>query len=151
MTDNQQSFIAEVKHEIHNILTGRYSRSNPSAHDNNGTIPETLPFWSAFDFHEVWWDDSSSCLGIVFSVAGHAVPRYGFRVNFWEAMDSWREQIGVGNIERNPAMYATEIIWFMVCFVGTSHLPDVPPNSDDVVWLNSGQEVFRELPAPASS
>lgn len=144
-------FDEKVRDDIWTILSRKYSTVRRGGHPTE--IDEHLherTFWPDMRFHRVESVDSPSGrqIRITFTPKQEPDRTYGYRVDVDKAASAWSERVGIREPRQNPAMFAAELIWYMVAYIGAKEIEKSSEAEDGVRWINSGADVFEPLPDP---
>jgi hypothetical protein len=105
-------------------------------------------FWPAYAFDSVSCCvvDGADQLRILFRDRDHLEVVLGYRINLAEAARRWSQQVGDRDPRRQPEMFATELVWFMVCHIGVAKFTPTAGTKELPQWINEGNEIFGRLP-----
>lgn len=138
-----------VRAQVADFLFGVYDISpREGAHELH--LPEgglQRVFWSDFRFEEVVTvgPEESELLQITFHDAS-ADKKFRFDVDLNLALDRWLELTGRAIARELVRPFSTEIIWYMVCFIGVYEKVGISITEGDLEILNPGGEIFGPLP-----
>jgi hypothetical protein len=142
-------FEAIVRDDIWLILSRKYQTVRHGGHplDRDEYLRERT-FWPDMRFARVdlvKTPDGGPEIRIVFSPSTEPDSAYGYRVDVDKATAVWHERIGI-EPRQNPPMFAAELIWYMVAYIGSIDIAECPEGEDGVRWINDGDDVFKALP-----
>ncbi|MFE2040503.1 hypothetical protein ACFXAZ_06130 [Streptomyces sp. NPDC059477] len=137
-----------VRDSMWSLLSDRY-RTNRRA----GGAPaedeflHERPFWPAFTFEDVVHvvEDGVDRLLVTFHDTDDPSVTLGFRIDLARAMTEWSRRVGGRDPREHPEMFAAELIWFMVCFIGVTDFGGATGTPDAPHWINDGTEIFGRL------
>lgn len=137
------ALFATFRDEMWSLLSARYRVARDDA---AGEVER--PFWPEFTFDSVRHavEDGVDRLIVTFHETDRPERTLGFRVDVRKAMAEWSKRLGGRRPQDNPQMFAAEVIWYMVCFIGVADLGgDAPGTPEAPYWINEGAEVFGPL------
>ncbi|MCW5253547.1 MULTISPECIES: hypothetical protein [unclassified Streptomyces] len=147
MNDDTELF-RSVRDNMWRLLSDRY-RTNRRA---RGTQSEDeylhdRPFWPEFTFDDVAHEvqDGTDMLLVTFHASDDPRTPLGFRIALVKAMEEWSRRVGGRDPRQHPEMFAAELIWFMVCFIGVAELDTGTGGGPGPRWINDGSEIFGKL------
>ena len=142
-------FDERVQSDIWTILSRGYRTVRRGGHPTE--VDEHLherPFWPDMRFGKV--DTVSGPRGtqirITFTPVQEPGTTYGYKIDVDKAASAWSERIGIRDPRSNPAMFAAELIWYMVAYIGSKQIGECPEDGDGIRWINTGSDVFEPLP-----
>jgi hypothetical protein len=144
-------FEEAVRNEIAAILTGTYYTTRHGAHpsDKDEFLRERQ-FWPDMRFVDVARYRTAGDgvgLAITFTPAANADGgNYGFKIDLAKSLATWSKRIGIRNPSEHPSMFAAELVWYMVAYIGTVDLIAFAADDSGVRWINDGSEIFVKLP-----
>lgn len=145
------SFADRVRGELWNILSGSYGTVRHGGHPTDvDEFRRARSFWPDMNFHSVTIDESASGQNIAISFTPVREPdrTYVYQVHIETAAAAWSKRVGIRDPHSNPAMFAAEIIWYMVAFIGSTPIETTPESADGLRRINKGSDVFTALPEP---
>ncbi|WP_169983487.1 MULTISPECIES: hypothetical protein [unclassified Microbispora] len=138
-----------IRDHMWSLLSDRYrtNRRSPGAPTEDEYLHDR-PFWPEFTFEEVRYavEGGRDLLLVTFHDTDVPEITLGFRIDLDKAMTEWSRRVGGRLPRQHPEMFAAELIWFMVCFIGVADFdgatgtPGSPP-----YWINDGSEIFGKL------
>ncbi|WP_030912372.1 hypothetical protein [Streptosporangium amethystogenes] len=137
-----------IRGHMWSLLSDRYRTNRRTSHPP--TEDEYLhdrPFWPAFTFEGVTYakEEDKDRLLVTFHDTDLPDITLGFRIDLDTAMTEWTRRVG-GRIPReHPEMFAAELIWFMICFIGVTDLDGATGAPESPYWINGGSEIFGKL------
>ncbi|MFD0883254.1 hypothetical protein ACFQ08_01575 [Streptosporangium algeriense] len=137
-----------IRDNMWSLLSDRYRTNRRAPH--TPTEDEYLhdrPFWPAFTFEEVRHtvEDGRDRILVTFHDTDVPEDTLGFRIDLDTAMAEWSRRVGGRNPHDHPEMFAAELIWFMVCFIGVADLDGEAGTPEAPHWINNGSEIFGKL------
>lgn len=144
-----QPFAHQVRDGMWELLSARYRTNRRDGW--NHSVDEYVghrPFWPEFIFDDVGvvTESGPTRIRVTFHESDHPETILGFRIDLEPAMEAWSIRVGGRDPRQHPEMFAAELVWFMVCFIGVADFgPDVPGTLDDPQWINTGAEIFGKL------
>jgi hypothetical protein len=87
-------------------------------------------------------------LAITFAPVNETGASYGYRVDLDDALAKWATRVTIRDPMSNPSMFAAEIIWYMVAYIGSNDIAAAPLADDGIRWINTGLDLFEKLPEP---
>lgn len=145
MTD----FYEAVRGDIWKILSGKYNTVRHGGHPSDvGEYRHKRAFWPDMKFHEVEVVDAPTGwqLRITFTPANEPGPVYGYRIDVDKAAEAWKIRVGIHDPHSNPSMFAAELVWYMIAYIGSTRIDNCPDAGEGVRWINTGADVFKPLP-----
>lgn len=132
---------------LNELTQAQYHTTRRGAHElDAGESEHTRPLWPGVDFKPAFLESPESLVvHVTFSDIGDAM--FGCRVHLPTATTRWAELVDVVAWQDKPDLMATELVWYLVCYIGASHIEANPTPDDDVTWLMHGPEVFGPLPS----
>ncbi|MEU3168583.1 hypothetical protein [Streptosporangium sp. NPDC006930] len=137
-----------IRDNMWSLLSDRYRTNRRTSHPP--TEDEYLhdrPFWPAFTFEGVTYaaEEGKDWLLVTFHDTDIPDTTLGFRIDLETAMVEWTRRVG-GRIPReHPEMFAAELIWFMICFIGVADFDGATGTPGAPHWINDGSEIFGKL------
>ncbi|MEV0758421.1 hypothetical protein [Streptosporangium sp. NPDC050280] len=137
-----------IRDNMWSLLSDRYRTNRRTSHPP--TADEYLhdrPFWPAFTFEGVTYaaEEGKDWLLVTFHDTDIPDTTLGFRIDLETAMVEWTRRVG-GRIPReHPEMFAAELIWFMICFIGVADFDGATGTPGAPHWINDGSEIFGKL------
>lgn len=143
-------FETSVRDDIWGILSRKYQTVRHGGHplDRDEHLRERT-FWPDMRFHKVELGDApggGAQLHVIFSPATSPDLTFGYKVDIDLATSAWSERIGIREPRRNPSMFAAELIWYMVAYIGSIEIAECAEGEGGVRWINDGTDVFKALP-----
>lgn len=141
------SFAEPVRNAMWQLLSSRY-RTSRTDRQADAESADDRPFWPDFTFETVSiaGREQSADIQVTFYETIRPETLLGFRIDLDKAASSWSERVGGRDPSRYPEMFAAELVWFMVCYIGVADLdPGLPGDRDGPRWINQGTEVFGKL------
>lgn len=145
----QAAFGETVREDIWTILSRKYNTVRRGGHPTDAEEHRReRPFWPAMRFHKVETVDVGGVqeIRITFTASTEPETTYGYRVDVDKAAGAWSKRVGIRDPRANPQMFAAELIWYMVAFIGATEIEKCPVGDDGVRWINTGTDVFEPLP-----
>lgn len=138
----------DIRDNMWSLLSDRYRTNRRSAEKK--TEDEFLherTFWPAFTFEEVSYstEDGMDRLLVTFHDTDTPENTLGFKVDLVRAMAEWSKRVGGRDPREHPQMFAAELIWFMVCFIGVADFEGSAGTPEKPHWINEGSEIFGKL------
>jgi hypothetical protein len=146
-----QAFEERVREDIWAILSRKYNTVRHGGHPADaGEYLHERTFWPDMRFHEakVTKGPGGPQIRITFTPVDAPDSIYGYKVDVQKAADAWSKRVGIREPRQNPSMFAAELIWYMVAYVGSIQIESQPKGEDGVRWINTGADVFTPLPEP---
>ncbi|WP_069812700.1 hypothetical protein [Streptomyces sp. TP-A0874] len=146
MSDDNELF-RTVRKNMWSLLSDRY-RTNRRARSTHDEFVGERQFWPEFTFEEVVLGTGAqgeAQIQVLFHDSDEPETRFGFRISLEKAIASWSERVGGRDPRRHPEMFAAELIWFMVCFIGVADLESATGGGQAPHWINTGSEIFGKL------
>jgi hypothetical protein len=146
-----QAFEERVRDDIWAILSRKYSTVRHGGHPADaGEYLHERTFWPDMRFHgvEVVQGPNGAQVRITFTPVDEPDATYGYKIDVNTAAAAWSERIGIREPRQNPSMFAAELIWYMVAYVGSIEIEACPKGEGGVRWINTGADVFKPLPEP---
>ncbi|MCM2388153.1 hypothetical protein [Streptomyces albipurpureus] len=147
MSDDSELFQV-VRDSMWSLLSDRYrtNRRARGAQTEDEFLHERT-FWPAFTFEGVQYaaEDGTDRLLVTFHDTDAPEITIGFRIDLVKAMAEWSKRVGGRDPREHPRMFAAELIWFMVCFIGVADFDDASGTPDAPHWINDGSEIFGKL------
>ena len=139
------AFDDAVRADITTILTRKYRTVRHGGHDKEEHLRERQ-FWPDMRFHgvEIWQEAPG--LSITFTPVDEPDQVYGYRIDMATALTAWGKRVGIRNPRQHPSMFAAELVWCMVTYIGAVGLEGSVATDDEVRWINKGTDVFDRLP-----
>lgn len=137
-----------IRENMWSLLSDRYRTHRRSAESK--TEDEFLherSFWPAFTFEDVSYSAEGGKERILVTFHDTDAPEItlGFKVDLVQAMAEWSKRVGGRDPREYPEMFAAELIWFMVCFIGVADFDGAVGTPEEPYWINEGSEVFGKL------
>lgn len=146
-------FDETVRDDIWTILNRKYGTVRRGGHpvDAEEHLHERT-FWPDMHFHKVETVDQPGGrqIRITFTPVNEPATTYGYKVDVDKAASAWSERVGIREPRQNPSMFAAELIWYMVAYIGASKMQDCPEGEGGVRWINTGADIFEPLPEAAA-
>ncbi len=144
-------FSETIRYQIFSILKQKYNTVRHGGHA--GDVDEfrrRRPFWPDMQFHDVKLEEgpNGDQVRITFTPVDEPTQTFGFKVDVEDAAATWRHRVGIRDPHKHSNMFAAEIIWYMIAYIGVSKFEECPDKGDGVRWINSGDDVFKPLPDP---
>ncbi|GII87708.1 hypothetical protein Ssi03_56980 [Sphaerisporangium siamense] len=137
-----------IRDHMWSLLSDRYRTNRRASHaPAEDEYLHDRSFWPAFTFEGVDYtvEDGKDRLLVTFHDTDLPDTTLGFRVDLDTAMAEWTRRVG-GRIPReHPEMFAAELIWFMVCYIGVADLDGATGTPRSPHWINDGSEIFGKL------
>ena len=147
---NVPDFTQIVRDDIWAILSRRYGTVRRGGHPADaGEDRRERPFWPDMRFRGVEAVDipgGPRQIRITFTPVTEPDATYGYKVDVEKAAAAWSERVGIRDPRNNPSMFAAELIWYMVAYIGATAIETCPAGEADVRWINTGADVFEPLP-----
>ncbi|GHH66756.1 hypothetical protein GCM10017673_12820 [Streptosporangium violaceochromogenes] len=142
------ALFAVIRDSMWSLLSDRYrtNRRASSTPTEDGYLHDR-PFWPAFGFEDVRYavEDGKDRLLVIFHDTDVPGSTLGFRIDLEKAVTEWSRRVG-GRVPReHPEMFAAELIWFMVCFIGVADFDGASGTPESPHWINDGSEIFGKL------
>lgn len=140
-----------VRDDIWKILTTKYNTTRHGGHPTDvDEFRRERPFWPDMRFHDVQTVDAPAGrqIRITFTPSTEPEIRYGYRIDVEETAKAWSKRVGIRDPRASPAMFAAELIWYMVAYIGSTRIEEYPFSEDGIRWINTGADVFSPLPEP---
>ncbi len=145
-SDVSPAFATATCDVFNEITQAQYRTTRHGAHQlDEGESDHTRSLWPGVDFTPAFLE-SSEMLVVHFTFSDMADAVFGCRVHLPTAKARWAELVDVITFQATPDLIATELVWFVVCYIGASHIEANPAAEDDITWLMDGPEVFGPLP-----
>lgn len=148
-------FNEAVRREISSVLSRKYRTNRRGAHlSDRGEFLRERDFWPDMRFLDVVpyeTADGGGGLAITFAPASEPRDRYGFKIDMATSLESWCKRIGIRNPREHPAMFAAELTWYMVAYIGAIDINSFVADGSGIRWINKGYEIFVKLPQGAES
>lgn len=145
----QAEFDEQVRDDIWTILSRKYNTVRRGGHpvDTDEHLRERS-FWPDMRFHKVEAADGPNGrqIRLTFTPVNEPAATYGYKVDVDKAAAAWSERVGIREPRKNPAMFAAELIWYMVAYIGATEITTCPEDDGGVRWINTGADVFEPLP-----
>lgn len=146
-------FCDTVRDDIWTILSRKYTTVRQGGHPTDaGEAVRERSFWPDMHFLSVRRHDGpqGAEIRITFTPAKEPGSVYGYKVELDRAAAAWSERVGIRDPRRNPSMFAAELVWYMVAYIGSNRIEACQAGDDGVRWINTGADVFEPLPEPLS-
>lgn len=147
-------FDEKVRDDIWTILSRKYNTVRRGGH--LGDAEEYLrerSFWPDMRFHMV--EKAGSATGgqirITFTPVNDPSKTYGYKIDVDKAAAAWSARVGIREPRENPSMFAAELIWYMVAYIGAKEIEACPEGDGGVRWINTGVDIFEPLPDAEAS
>jgi len=141
-----------VREDLWTILSRKYSTVRQGGHPTDtGEHRRERSFWPDMSFHEVRpvdLPDGVRQIRITFTPRSEPKVTYGYKVNVETAAAAWSLRVGIREPRKNPSMFAAELIWYMIAYIGSTKIEDCPEGEGGVRWINTGDDLFQALPDP---
>lgn len=151
---DQAEFDERVRNDIWSILSRKYNTVRRGGHpvDTDEHLHERS-FWPDMRFHKVEAVDGPNGrqIRLTFTPKVEPATTYGYRVDVDKAAAAWSEKVGIREPRQNPSMFAAELIWYMVAYIGSMKIEACPEDDTGVRWINTGADVFEPLPDAEAS
>lgn len=148
----QLDFSEIVRADIWTILSRKYSTVRHGGHPSDvEEYSRERTFWPDMHFHKVETvvaPDGVRQIRITFTPRSEPGATYGYKVDVDTAAAAWSHRVGIREPRKNPSMFAAELIWYMVAYIGSNHIEASSEGEDAVRWINTGADVFQPLPEP---
>lgn len=148
MSDERELF-RSVRDSMWSLLSDRYRTQRRGAGEQfEDEYLHDRPFWPEFTFQDVVYqvDDGTDVLLVTFHETDTPEATLGFRINLLKAMAEWSKRVGGRDPRQHPEMFAAELIWFMVCFIGVAEFDAAAHGTThSPYWINDGSEIFGKL------
>lgn len=144
-------FSEVVRDDIWTILSRKYTTVRHGGHPSDiGEDRQERTFWPDMQFHRADVVDApgGKQIRIMFTPIDDPEAVYGYRVDVERAAAAWTERVGIREPRKQPAMFAAELIWYMIAYIGVTDLVACGDEEDGVRWINTGADVFKPLPEP---
>lgn len=146
---DQVEFDEQVRDDIWTILSRKYNTVRRGGHpvDTDEHLRERS-FWPDMRFHKVEVADGPNGpqIRLTFTPFNEPGATYGYKVDVDKAAAAWSERVGIREPRQNPAMFAAELMWYMVAYIGATEIETRAEDEDGVRWINTGADVFKPLP-----
>jgi hypothetical protein len=147
-----KEFDASLREEISGILRRTYRTVRHGGHPaDKDEFLRHREFWPDMRFDEVRFGsdaENGRRLLITFAPVAELQTRYGYRVDVADALAKWTKRVMIRDPLSNPSMFAAEIVWYMVAYIGSNDITAFPADSEGVRWINTGSDLFEKLPEP---
>lgn len=143
-----------VRDDIWSILSRTYGTVRHGGHPTDaGEFLRERPFWPDMRFLAAETVDAPNGrqIRITFGPTKDASAVYGYRIDVETAASAWSERVGVRDPRASPSMFAAELIWYMVAYIGSKPIETYPEGEDGVRWVNTGADVFSPLGEPLAA
>lgn len=144
-------FAEVVRRDVHTILSRQYNTVRHGGHiADTDEFLHTRPFWPDMLFHDVDMVDgpAGDQIRITFTPTHEPGVIFGYKVDVEDTANAWIKRVGIRDPRDNTPMFAAEIIWYMIAYIGVTELVQDSSNGDGVQWINNGDDVFAPLPDP---
>lgn len=137
------AFYNQVRGDIWTILSQQYDYRG-----SGEALARERPFWQDMRFHEVSTVDGSNGnhISITFTPIDQPTTIYGYKIDLDKAAAAWNERVGIRDARQNPTMFAVELVWYMVVYIGETNLERCRESGKGVCWINAGTDAFLSLP-----
>ena len=139
-----------VRDDIRTILSRKYNTVRHGGHPSDAEeFLRERSFWPDMHFHTVESIDGAPegrQIRITFTPTSEPATTYGYKVDVDKAAAAWSKRVGIREPRKNPSMFAAELIWYMVAFIGATEIEACPEGEGGVRWINTGADVFEPLP-----
>jgi hypothetical protein len=139
-----------VRDDIWTILSRKYSTVRRGGHPSDAEeYLHERSFWPDMRFHKVEAAEdavSGRQIRITFTPTSEPTVTYGYKIDVDKAASAWSRRVGIREPRKNPSMFAAELIWYMVAFIGATEIEACPRGEGGVRWINTGADVFEPLP-----
>lgn len=140
-----------VRDDIWTILSRKYNTVRHGGHPSDADeFRRERTFWPDMRFHGVETVDGPDGrqIRITFTPVTEPDAVYGYRIDVDRAAAAWSERVGIRDPRKSPSMFAAELIWYMVAYIGSTAIEACPEGGGGVRWINTGADVFQPLPEP---
>ncbi|MBL8576511.1 MAG: hypothetical protein JNK47_04740 [Mesorhizobium sp.] len=148
---DQIEFDERVRDHIWTILSRKYNTVRQGGHpvDADEHLRERT-FWPDMRFHKVDAVDGPNGrqLQLTFTPANRPDATFGYKIDVDKAASAWSERVGIREPRENSSMFAAELIWYMVAYIGSTDIDSCVEDGHGVRWINTGSDVFKPLPDP---
>lgn len=144
-------FINLVHGEIWTILSRTYSTVRHGGHPSDAEeFRRDRSFWPDMQFHGAEAVDNADGgqIRITFTPVREPGVTYGYRIDVETAAAAWSKRVGIRDPHASPAMFAAELIWYMVAYIGSTPIEESEADHNGIRWINTGADVFTALPDP---
>jgi hypothetical protein len=148
------AFSDVIRDDIWTILSGRYSTVRHGGHPSDADeFRRERPFWPDMCFHAAHTVDGpfGRQICITFTPVKEPDAVYGYKIDVDKSVAAWSERVGIRDPRRSTAMFAAELVWYMVAYIGSTDLKTCVDRGDGVRWINTGADVFEPLPEPLAT
>ncbi len=148
---DQIEFDEEVRDHIWTILSRKYGTVRRGGHPVDADEHRReRTFWPDMRFHKVESVDGPNGrqLRLTFTPLNQPDLTFGYKIDVEKAASAWSERVGIREPRKNSSMFAAELIWYMVAYIGSTPIDACPAGGDGVRWINTGSDVFKPLPDP---
>ena len=97
---------------------------------------------------EVTDDPTGPQIRITFTPVREPGMTYGYLIDVEIAAAAWSKRVGIRDPHASPSMFAAELIWYMVAYIGSTPIESFAPDAGGIRWINTGADVFTALPEP---
>ena len=143
-------FAETVRAEIAGILSRKYTTVRHGGHDiDRDEFRRERTFWPDMTFHGVALSRPAgrdATISLTFTPVYEPENTYGFRIDMPKAVVVWSKRVGIRDPLEHPAMFAAELIWYMVTYIGAIEIADSASDESGIRWINDGSEIFEALP-----
>lgn len=144
-------FDETVRDEIWKILTMRYRTVRHGGHPTDAEEHlQERKFWPDMEFRAVTATEgpNGGQVRITFSPVREPELVFGYKIDVDSTAAAWSKRIGIRDPYKSPTMFAAELIWYMVAYIGSHRIDEVTADPDGIRWINRGDDVFAPLPEP---
>ena len=145
------SFGEQVQRELWTILSRSYGTVRHGGHPTDADeFRRDRSFWPDMNFSSVTLEErlNGEQIAISFTPVREPDRTYVYQVSVETAAAAWSKRVGIRNPYANPAMFAAEIIWYMVAYIGSTPIEDMQEDEVGLRRINTGSDVFTALPEP---
>ncbi len=146
---DQVEFDEQVRDDIWTILSRKYNTVRRGGHpvDADEHLRERT-FWPDMRFHKVESIDGPDGrqIRLTFTPLSQPDMTFGYRIDVDKAASAWSERVGIREPRKNSPMFAAELIWYMVAYIGATEIDACAQDENGVRWINTGSDVFKPLP-----
>lgn len=146
---DQVEFDEQVRNDIWTILSRKYNTVRRGGHpvDTDEHLRERS-FWPDMRFHkvEVAEGPDGPQIRLTFTPLNEPGAVYGYKVDVDKAAAAWSLRVGIREPRQNPAMFAAELMWYMVAYIGATEIETLAEDEEGIRWINTGADVFKPLP-----
>jgi hypothetical protein len=148
-------FDEAVRQHISAILKQRYHTIRRGGHPSDkDEFLHDRRFWPDMQFLGVATyrtAEGNSGLTVTFTPVSESGNVYGFKIDMTKSLATWGKRIGIVNPREHPVMFAAELIWYMVAYIGAIDITSSLADGFGIRWINNGSEIFTKLPEAAAT